>query len=144
KSERYIALIKSITTDKNELYLFDRNSKTMKRLSNDNEATWFPTGFEKNDSILFYTTNDGSEFSYLVKYNINSGKTEKIFEDKWDVAMMSLSENEKYHTIFVNEDGKNKVLLFDHATGKAVSFPEIKDGDILGVTISPCWLKIMA
>jgi dipeptidyl aminopeptidase/acylaminoacyl peptidase len=137
KSERYIALTKSITTDKNELYLFDCTSKTMKRLSNDNEATWNPTGFEKNDSILFYTTNDGNEFSYLVKYNINSGKTEKIFEDKWDVAGMSLSEHEKYHTIFVNEDGKNKVLLFDHATNKPISFPEIKDGDVTGVTISP-------
>lgn len=137
KSERYIALTKSITTDKNELYLFDRTSKTMKRLSNDNEAIWNPTGFERNDSILFYTTNDGNEFSYLVKYSINTGKTEKIFEDKWDVAGMSLSEHEKYHTIFVNEDGKNKVLLFDHATNKPVSFPEIKDGDVTGVTISP-------
>ncbi len=137
KSERFIALTKSVTTDKNELYLFDRTTKTMKRLSNDNEASWSPTGFEKNDSIMYYTTNDGSEFSYLVKYNIKSGKTEKIFEDKWDVAGMSLSEHEKYHTIFVNEDGKNKVLLFDHTTGKPISFPEIKDGDVLGVTISP-------
>ncbi len=137
KSERYVALTRSITTDKNELYLFDRTTKTTKRLSNENDATWYPTGFEKNDSILYYTTNDGNEFSYLVKYNINSGKAEKIFEDKWDVAGMSLSENEKYHTIFINEDGKNKVLLFDHATNKQVNFPEIKDGDVLGVTISP-------
>jgi dipeptidyl aminopeptidase/acylaminoacyl peptidase len=137
KSERYLALSKSITTDKNELYLFDRNLKTMKRLSNDNEATWNPTGFERNDSIMYYTTNDGNEFSYLVKYNINSGKAEKIFEDKWDVAGMSLSENEKYHTIFINDDGKNKVLLFDHATNQQVNFPEIKDGDVQGVIISP-------
>ncbi len=137
KSERYIALTKSVTTDKNELYLFDCATKTMKRLSNDNEATWYTTGFEKNDSIMFYTTNDGNEFSYLVKYHINSGKTEKIFSDKWDVAGMSLSEHEKYHTITVNEDGKNKVLLFDHATYKPVTFPDIKDGDVLGVTISP-------
>jgi len=136
KSERYVALTKSITTDKNELYLYDRTTKTKKRLSNDHEATWSPTGFERNDSIMYYTTNDGSEFSYLVRYHINSGEAEKIFEDKWDVAGMSLSENEKYHTIFINEDGKNKVLLFDHATGKAVTFPEIKDGDVLGVTIS--------
>lgn len=137
KSERYIALVKSITTDKNELYLYDRIAKELKTLSNGNEASWNPTGFEKNDSIMYYTTNDGSEFSYLVKYNINSGKADKIFEDKWDVAGMSLSEHEKYHTIFVNEDGRNKVLLFDHATGKALSFPEIKDGNVLGVTIAP-------
>ncbi len=136
KSERFIALTKSITTDKNELYLYDRNAKTMKRLSNDNEANWSAQAFEKNDSILYYTTNDGNEFSYLVKYNINNGKSEKEYEDKWDVDGMSLSENEKYHVLFINEDGKNKVLLFDHATNQPVPFPEIKDGDVQGVIIS--------
>lgn len=137
KSERYIGLNKNITTDKNDLYLYDRNTKTSKRLSNDKEATWNAQAIERNDSILYYTTNDGSEYSYLVKYNINSGKADKIYEDKWDVAGMNLSENEKYHTVFVNDDGKNKVLLFDHVTNEAVSFPEIKDGDVQGVIISP-------
>lgn len=136
KSERFIALTKSITSDKNELYLFDAKNKKTIRLSNDNEANWYPMAFEKNDSIMYYVTSDGSEYAYLVKYNINSGKAEKIFEDQWDVANMSLSENEKFHTIFVNEDGKNKVLLFDHNTNKPVDFPEIKDGDILSVNIS--------
>lgn len=137
RTGRYITLTKEITTDKNELYLYDRNTKTSKRLSNDNEASWNGVAFEKNDSILYYITNDGDEFAYLVKYNINSGTSEKMYGTNWDVANMSLSENEKYHTIFINEDGKNKVLLFDHATNKAVDFPEIKDGDIRSITISP-------
>jgi dipeptidyl aminopeptidase/acylaminoacyl peptidase len=137
KSERYIALTRAITTDKNELYLYDSKTKTTKRLSNDNEATWNATGFEKNDSIMYYITNDGNEFSYIVKYNINSGATQKIYSTNWDAGGMSLSENEKYHTIFINEDGKNKILLFDHATNKPVDFPEIKDGDVKGVIISP-------
>lgn len=137
KSERYIALTKSITTDKNELFLYDRINKQTKRISNDDEANWGAAAFEKNDSVFYYTTNDSSEFSYLVKYNINSGKSDKFFEDKWDVGGMSLSENEKYYTIFVNDDGKNKILLFDHANNKPVNFPEIKDGDIESVIISP-------
>ncbi len=136
KSERYITLTKSITTDKNELYLYDRISKTNLRLSNNNEATWNAAAFEKNDSILFYITNDGEEFSYLVKYNISTGKSNKLFSSNWDVAGMSLSENEKYHTIFINEDGKNKVMLFDHASNQPVEFPAIKDADIKGVSIS--------
>ena len=136
KSERYVVLTKEISADKNDLYLYDRTSKTTKRLSNDNEAVWSPLAFEKNDSLMYYSSNDGSEFSYIIKYHINSGKAEKFFEDKWDVVNMSLSEKEKYHTIFVNDDGKNKVLLFDHATGKEVSFPDIKDADILNVIIS--------
>jgi dipeptidyl aminopeptidase/acylaminoacyl peptidase len=135
-SERYVSLSKSITTDKNELYIYDTTSKTNKKISNDSESTWSAMAFEKNDSIFYFSTNDGGEFSYLVKYNINSGNQEKIYEDKWDVVNMSLSENEKYRTVFINEDGKNKILLFDHATGKQVNFPEIADGDVLGVNIS--------
>jgi dipeptidyl aminopeptidase/acylaminoacyl peptidase len=136
KSERYIALTKSITSDKNEFFLYDTKSKKMTRISNGNEATWNPMAFEKNDSVMYYTTNDTSEFTYLVKYNINTGKAEEFYSDKWDVAYMSLSENEKYHTIFINEDGSNKVLLFDHKTNIQIDFPGIKDGDVLGVDIS--------
>lgn len=137
KSERFIALTKNITTDKNDLYLFDRTQNQSKRISNDHEANWGAAAFEKNDSIFYFTTNDGSEFSYLVKYNINTGKADKFFEDKWDVGGLSLSENEKYYSIFINEDGKNKILLFDHASNQPISFPEIKDGDIIYAIISP-------
>ena len=136
RTERFFALSKEKTTDKNDLYLYDRTTKQTKRLSNDNEANWNAAAFEKNDSILYYITNDGSEFSYLVKYDIASGKAGKMYEDKWDVVNMSLSENEQYHTIFVNEDGKNKVLLFDHTANQPIAFPEIKDGDVLNVIIS--------
>ncbi|MEO7835398.1 MAG: S9 family peptidase [Ginsengibacter sp.] len=137
KDERFIGLTKDISTDKNELYLLDRKNNSMKKISNDNDATWNISAFEKNDSILYYITNDGGEFSYLVKYNINNGLSQKLYSSNWDVMGMGLSENEKYYTIFINEDGKNKVLLFDHATNKPIDFPEIKDGDIQGVVISP-------
>ncbi|HSF46098.1 MAG TPA: S9 family peptidase, partial [Chitinophagaceae bacterium] len=135
-TERYLGLIRPITTDKNEFFLYDRQKKTTTRISNSNEASWYPAAIEKNDSIMYYVTNDGSEFSYLVKYNINSGTGEKYFEDKWDVVGMSISENEKYHTITINDDGKNKVLLFDHAGNQPIAFPEIADADVLGVQIS--------
>lgn len=137
RGERYIALAKSITSDKNELYLFDRTKNDLKRISNDNVATWNVAAFEKGDSVMYYITNDGNEFSYLVKYNINNGSTQKLYSTDWDVVAMTLSENEKYYTVFINEDGQNKVLLFDHATNKEINFPEIKDADILGVMISP-------
>jgi len=137
KDERFIGLTKDVSTDKNELYLLDRKNNSLKKISNDHEATWYVSAFEKNDSIMYFTTNDGGEFSYLVKFNINNGSSQKIYSTNWDVIGMGLSENEKYHTIFINEDGKNKVLLFDHATNKPIDFPEIKDGDIQSVVISP-------
>lgn len=136
KSERYVALTKSITTDKNELYLLDRNTNKTTRISNNDEAQWNPSVFEKNDKTLYYTTNDSSEFTYLVKYDINTGNRTKIYKDKWDVGGLDLSEHEKYHVIFVNEDAKNKILLRNHQTNEPVPFPEIKDGDILYANFS--------
>lgn len=143
KTERYIALTKEITTDKNEMYLYDSKTKTTKRLSSDKEANWSPMAFEKNDSIFYYTSNGDKEFSSLIKYNINTGKSEKIFEDKWDVMYMSLSEKEKYRIIFVNNDGKNKVLLFEHATGKPLKLPDFDDGDVINVIISNSENKLL-
>jgi dipeptidyl aminopeptidase/acylaminoacyl peptidase len=143
KTERYIALTKEITSDKNEMYLYDSKTKTTKRLSNDKEANWSPMAFEKNDSIFYYTSNEDKEFSSLLKYNINTGKSEEIFKDKWDVMYMSLSEKEKYHIIFVNNDGKNKVLLFEHATGKPLKLPDFDDGDVISVIISNSENKLL-
>ncbi|HEY4061749.1 MAG TPA: prolyl oligopeptidase family serine peptidase [Puia sp.] len=142
-SERYLALTKEITTDKNELYLFDRKTNTFKRISTDEEANWQPAAIEKNDSIFYYSTNAGSEFTYLVRYNILTGKGSKFYETNWDVVDMTLSEKEKYHSISINEDGKNKVLLFDHASNKPVEFPGIKDGSVQRVLISPTEKNMM-
>lgn len=142
-SERYITLTKIITTDKRELYLYDQQTKKTKKISTEKDGSWNPMAFEKNDSILYFTTNADKEFQYLVRYNINTEKSEVVFEDKWDVVYMSLSENEKYRIVFMNADGKNKVLLFDHKSGKEIKMPDFKDGDVTGVTVSPTETKLL-
>lgn len=141
--EKYFALSKTITTNKTELYLYNNVSKETKKLSNDNEAVWTPLAFEKDNKNLYYTTNDNNEFSYVVKYNIATGKAEKYFQDKWDVQDLKLSENGTYHSILVNEDGKNKILLFDHRTNKLINFPEIKNGEVQSLIFSPSESKIL-
>jgi len=62
---------------------------------------------------------------------------EKLFETNWDVDYMYLSEKGKYRVVGINEDGRNKVLLFDHQSGKQLNFPEITEGNVQGVNISP-------
>ncbi|GAA4310753.1 S9 family peptidase [Mucilaginibacter gynuensis] len=136
KDERYISFTKSITTDKNELYLYDIKAKTTKQLSNGSESAWNPQAIEKDNNTFYYTTNDGSDFTYLVKYNISTGAKEKVYSTNWDVQWFELSENEKYYTIAINEDGKNKIILFDHATNKPVDFPEIKGGSVTYASVS--------
>lgn len=135
--EKHLLLIKEITTDKNELYLLSRASNQMKKISSNEEASYSPQGFEVDNSAFYYTSNEGDEFSHVVKYEIASGKKETIFKDKWDVMYMYISENGKYRVIGLNEDGRNKVLMFDHKSGKEIPFPEIKDGLVQRVQFSP-------
>lgn len=135
-SEKYLGLSKSITTDKNENYLFDRTSKKMIRLSNDHEATWNISAIENNDSTLYFVSNDGSDFSQLYSYEIATGKSSPYYQSAWDIAGMSLSENQKYHTVFINEDGKNKLILFDHSTNTPVDLPAFPDANINNVVVS--------
>jgi dipeptidyl aminopeptidase/acylaminoacyl peptidase len=137
KSERFLALNKSITTNKNDLYILDNHANKVTRISNNDDAMWNAQAFEKNDSIFYFTTNDGNEFSYLVKYNLRTGNSEKLYSTNWDVVGMDLGENEKYFTVTINEDGKNKVLLFDHTSGKQIELPAIGGGDVQNVQISP-------
>ncbi|HJW18094.1 MAG TPA: prolyl oligopeptidase family serine peptidase [Flavisolibacter sp.] len=135
--ENNILLVKNITTDKNEMYLLNRKSGDLKKISVDDVATYSPQGFEPDNSAFYYLTNEDNEFARLVKYDMASGKKATIYSDKWDVMYMYLSENGKYHVIGINEDGRNKVLFFDHRTGKQIPFPSVKEGNVQGVSISP-------
>jgi protease II len=135
--ENHILLVKNITTDKNEMYFLDRKLGDLKKISVDDVATYSPQGFELDNSAFYYLTNEDNEFSRLLKYDIATGKKATIYSDKWDVMYMYLSESGKYHVIGINEDGRNKVLFFDHRTGKQIPFPAVKEGNVQGVSISP-------
>lgn len=144
-NERWLVLTKSVTSDKNEMYLFDAQSKQTRKLSTDSlgDASYYPAGFETTDTHLYYVTNEGKDFTYIVKYNLETGAKENFFNTNWDVNYMSISEKGKYHVIGINEDARDKVLLFDHASGKELEMPKIEGGYIAGVTISPSETKMI-
>ncbi len=52
------------------------------------------------------------------------------------------SENEKYRVVAVNADGKNELKVIDIKSGKEVELPEIPDGDVASVSISPSESKM--
>jgi len=137
-NEVFITLGKSITTDRNELYIYNRQTSLLTKLSKENEeATYGSLAYEPNNSALYYSSNEGEEFSQIFKYDLTTGKKQKFFSTKWDVMNMDISQNGKYHFIILNEDARNKILLFDHKTGKAIKFPLLKEGYVQNLEFSP-------
>lgn len=135
--EKYIVVSKTVTTSENQLFLIDRLTGMQTELSlPDQKGKYDISGFSNDNKHLFYTTDAGKEFTYLVQYDIESEERKVIYETNWDVMYSYLSENEKYRVIGINEDGKNTIIMQDVSAGKAMDFPEIPDGDILGLAIS--------
>ncbi|MDQ1770471.1 prolyl oligopeptidase family serine peptidase [Labilibaculum sp. A4] len=137
KDNRYLALTQSITTNNNEMYLYDRKSgKKMHISEHSGDATYNPQFFSLDGKYLYYLSNEDSDFVYLNKYDIESGEKEMVFKANWDVWYAYDSYNEKYRIIGINEDGKTNVKMIDLATNEEVKLPEIKGGDIKSVGLT--------
>ena len=135
EDETWFAFSQTITTSENKLFLTNRIDNSTLVLS-EKSGSYNASGFSKDNKDFFFITDVDKEFSYLVKYKIETGEKEVLFETNWDVMYSYLSENEKYRVIAINEDGKNTLFIKDLVNNSDVYFPEIPDGDIKGASFS--------
>jgi len=136
-NERFLVLIQPVTTSSTHMFLVDQQTRQTKKINSDSvEASNNPLQFSTDNNTFYYSTDEGGEYQYVVKYDLASGTKEKLYSTNWDVMYMYLSYNEKYRVIGVNEDGKNKLYIFDHKTGQPVDFPKIEDGDVQAVNVA--------
>ncbi len=134
---RYLALTQDLTTSNNEMYLLDLISGEIKHISeHEGDATYSPADFSLDDENLYYLSNEGSEFTYLSSYHLESGEKKVVYEADWDVSYAYFSYNAKYQVIGINEDAKTAVKVRNAASGEEVSMPDFGNRDISGVSIS--------
>lgn len=136
-NKRYFALVKSVTNADSKMYLYDRETEETKDISeHEGDVEYSPQYFSLDNNELYFTTNEGTDFVYLAKLNIETGTVEKVYEDNWDVWYAYPSYNEKYRVVGVNEDAKTSVHIFDNSTNEEISLPKIDGGSISSVNIS--------
>ncbi|MDH3649134.1 MAG: alpha/beta fold hydrolase, partial [Saprospiraceae bacterium] len=136
-NNRYLAMTRNITTSKNELFLFDRESDELVQISSPNaDATFSPQFFSKDNQYLYFLSDENEEFARLVRMSIANRTTEEVFKTNWDVWYAYDSYNGKYRVIGVNEDGKTSVQVQDLSSGQEVDFPTFQNGAITSVSIS--------
>jgi dipeptidyl aminopeptidase/acylaminoacyl peptidase len=134
--KRSIAFSKTYTNDNSDMYLFDVQTKEFKQLSkHEGDVVFTPLTFSVDSKWLYYLTNDASEYSYVKRYELATGTTEKVESTKWDITSMSFSRDGRYRAIIVNNDARTQIQLKDSA-GNAVQLPSLPDLDISSVHIS--------
>jgi len=127
-----------------DIFLYNTATKEMKNITvHTGDVANGAETFDVNSKYLYYLTDAGSEFRYVARYDLATGKSDVVEKTPWDVAYTYFSQNGKYRVTAVNEDARTKIKIYDTATGKLVSLPQLPNADITGVNISPSE-KLMA
>ncbi|MBI4428265.1 MAG: S9 family peptidase [Ignavibacteriales bacterium] len=135
--KQYFVLTKTITTNNNEMYLYNREAKKLTHLSkHEGDVTYSPETFSPDSKSLYYLTDEGSEFTYLKTYDIVSGTSTKIEDASWDISFADLSWNGKYRIVGVNNDARTEIKVYDQGTGQRIELPKLPAADITSVNIS--------
>ena len=133
--ENYFALSKSVNTNDSDLFLYDVKTKEMIKI-NDTLSANFAQDFSEDNATFYYTTDEGSEFSYLMSYNINSKEKSKVIEKSWDISGAGFTNNGSYMVVYINDDGKNVIEVLDTNTMNPIELPDFEDKSITSVTFS--------
>ena len=143
--KHYLTLSKSINTNDSDLFLYGMKDKSLVKI-NENQSANNGADFSPDGEAFYYTTDDGGEFAYLMKYNIADGTKEKVMERDWDIWGTNFTENDTYQVTYINEDAKNVIEVIEVATGENVELPSFDNMDITSVGFSDDekWMRFYA
>lgn len=133
--KKFLALSKSLNTNDSDLYILERKTGKVMKINEDQSAN-SAADFSPDGDYLYYTTDEGAEFDYLMRYNLKTGSKEKIMERQWDIQASSFSENGAFQITYINEDAKNTVEVRNTETGKPLSLPNLEGVSITSLDFS--------
>lgn len=137
---RYIALGKSQTTTDEDVYLHDRTTGKTTLLTPDEggetEVANDAEDFSPDGKSLYYTTDKGSEFAYLMRYDLATGKRTEVLRPDWDVIGAEFSRDGRFFHVEINNDARTEIKVFEAAGMKPVNLPPMAGRNVTDVTFS--------
>jgi dipeptidyl aminopeptidase/acylaminoacyl peptidase len=135
--EKFLAFAKPNTTSDSDIFIYNVATKEMKNITpHQGEVASRPASFDPGSKFLLYLTDEGSEFSYLARYELATGKKEPVEKANWDIAFTYFSLNGRYRVVAINEDARTKIQIYDRTSNKPVALPDFPAGQITSVNIS--------
>lgn len=135
---RWLALQRTITTNNSQLYIRNTQTGEMREISpHQTDMQVSPQTFSRDGRFLYFTTDEGSEFAWLARFDVATGKIDAVEKPEWDVWFAYESKRGKYTVIGVNVDAHTEIRLYETATHRRMQLPKVPTGEITGVEISP-------
>ncbi len=135
---QWIALGKARTTSDSDVWLFHVGTKELKHLTaHQGSALYTASGFDPASGALYVLTNDGTEFTRVVRYTPPAWTVEEVERADWDIDSTTFSRTGAYRVTTLNADGRTAVRLHDMKAGTQVALPQLPAGAIDSVLIAP-------
>ncbi|NDV43895.1 S9 family peptidase [Flagellimonas sediminis] len=133
--KKFVSLSKSINTNDSDLFLYNLETKELTKI-NETQSGNSAQDFSHDGSAFYYTTDDGSEFAYLMKYKMADGSREKAMARDWDIVGSYFTHDGTYQVTYINEDAKSTIEVMEVATGKNIDLPTVENMEITSVSFS--------
>jgi dipeptidyl aminopeptidase/acylaminoacyl peptidase len=120
-----------------DIYLDDTKSGKLTNLTpHEGDVINTPYAFSPDGKALYYGTNRGAEFTYLVRYDLATGKTDEVLRPNWDVTSAYFSHDGRYFVVTINNDARTEVRLFATQGMKPIQLPALPQADVTSLRFS--------
>jgi len=135
--ERYLALVKTNTRMDSDVFLYDRQTGELRNLTPHDGPVWnVAMDFTPDGSGLLIVTDEGSEFRYLVRQDLATGRRDTLVMADWDVMYAEYSKRGNYLVVAINNDARTEIRIYDREM-RPVDLPAPPAGEITSVEFSP-------
>ena len=134
---RYMALVELITANNNNMYV--QNLVTGERVDvtpHVGDVSSSPSDFSPDSRWLYYTTDEGSEFRHLMRYELATGDKEQVLAMDWDIFYGLFSEEGNYFLVSANVDARTELIMFDAETMEEINAPSIDGANVTTLRFS--------
>lgn len=138
RDNRWLSLIKPISSANSDLYLKDLNSDEPAQLITEHEGniTYSVYDFTPDNKKLLIRTDEAGEFFQAWQYDLEEQTKSPYLTADWDVSFVGFSHSGRYQFHGVNVDASTAITITDLNTQKTVELPTLPNGDIGNIRFS--------
>jgi prolyl oligopeptidase len=135
--ESKIALVEPITTSTSKVHLLDVASGERTVIAGeDGTSSNAVQDFSPDGDALYLTSDDGAEFTRLVRHDLATGEQTPAVEADWDVMYAGFSRGGSYLVVGINNDARTEIRVHRYPSMERVDFGTLPEGDITSIGMS--------
>ncbi|HEY2974373.1 MAG TPA: alpha/beta fold hydrolase [Pyrinomonadaceae bacterium] len=137
KDDKHIAFLKINNRTDSAIYIYCIETKEMRNVL-PHKADCFNSSpsFDIASTYLYYLTDEASEFSYIARYDLETGKIAPLEKAAWSIFSSSFSRTERYRIVCIDDDSRTAIKIYYQETGESLALPHFPEGQLTAPRIS--------